>query len=399
MAEIKTENQNQLSAAIMMIGIVSSFTIADAQMLLSPALSQLADKFPDVSYSTMTYMSTLPSLLGIPMSIIAGWLIKNGVKYKTILLTSIALIIIGGFAPYFLNSFPTWIASRTLFGIGFGCGIPVSGSITMASFRGDALSRAQGLGSVVQNLTGVLLPFIAGMVCAINVDYVWFLHFLYLIPFILVMFFVREPEAPRQENENMDNKNNKTKVPGGVYFMSIAYGLIFMFIYPIILNMAGILLNENLGTASLSGTMTALFFAGGMVSGAIFPSIYKKTGANLIPLLCLGAGAGMLIAYLGHNVPMLIAGNIIVGICSLMIWPASLTRFGDFVPAGALAMAGSLFGFCINLFSFLASPYSSIVANILGSNPRVHLLVGAVGCVVVGVIYFIFKNNTGKTAE
>lgn len=389
----ETAYKNSSATFLAMIGVAASFTLANSQMAVTPALSLLAEKMPGVSYTAMTYLSTIPSLMGIPMSVLVGWLIKKGLKYKTTLLMAIAFIVIGGVVPYWLTNFTGWIIARLLFSVGFGCGIPISGSLTMLLFQGEDQSKAQGLGSIVQNLTGILLPLISGWICAVNVDYIWFVHFIFLIPFMLLFLFVPEP---RSESTASIKEKIKEKVPSAVYFMSIVYGLVFMFIYPIILNMAAILSSENLGNTSLTGTMTATFFLGGTAAGVLFAKVNDTLGSKLIPLACMGSGIGMCFAFFSHNIPMLLAANFIVGICTMIIWPASLNKFGKFVPVSAMTMASSLFGFCINLFSFLASPYSAIVVRILGTNPRVHFIVGGIGCLIVGLIYYLFRDKAGS---
>lgn len=379
------------------IGVLAIFLATQATFILTPALSLLSEKYPDISYSVLTYLSTIPNLIGIPMGIISGALIKKGMKYKQVIAIALILMIVGGALPYVITSFNGWLAARCLFGIGFGVVVPMSGTMVMRTFTGDKAAKVQGWGGVIQNLSGIVLQVVSGWVCMINVDYVWLLHFVFAIPLVLMLVLMPEPE--KEEVREDTGTKKKASLPASVWLMSAAYGLLFMCVYPLLLNMSAILSNEGIGDASLAGTINSIYTVGGMISGFVFPYLLKVLKKWLIPVLAVGTAVGIFLGYIGTSGPALMFAAFLTGFCAMMIWPASVVYFGNVVSADSMAMANGIFSAAINLFCFLATPFCTIVASIMGDNPRNPLIVGAVMVVVIAVGYFIGMARVKNTEK
>ena len=62
------------------LGVLTVFIAGQATFIINPALANLAEKFPDVSYSTVLLLSTVVTGLVFPFLIISG----NKVRYKTL---------------------------------------------------------------------------------------------------------------------------------------------------------------------------------------------------------------------------------------------------------------------------------------------------------------------------
>jgi len=373
------------------VGVLMIFTLTQATFVLTPALSLLSEKYPDLPYSTITYLSTIPNLIGIPMGIIAGALIKKGMKYKTLLVMSIILMVIGGALPYAIANFGGWLAARCLFGVGFGIVVPMSGTMVMRVFAGNQATSVQGYGSAIQNLMGIILQLVSGFVCTINVDLMWLVHLIFIIPMIIFIICTPEPEkeVPGNNASSTEAAKSKTPMPTAVFLMSAAYGLVFMFLYPYLLNMSAILSGEGIGGAGLAGTIASIYTVGGMIGGFLFPHMSKALKKWLIPVLCTVSAVAMFVGYTGHSSAQLIVGALLLGCSAMAIWPASVVYFGQIVPADNIAMANGIFSLCVNLFCFLASPFIALCASTMGVDPRNALLAGGMGLVAVTICYFI----------
>ncbi len=383
MSNEKTTNRGM--AAI--IGVLAIFTATQATFILNPALASLSTKYPDLPYSTLTYLTTIPNLVGIPMGVISGALIKKNMKYKHLLVIALALMIIGGALPYVITNFTGWLAARCLFGVGFGIVVPMSGTMVMRTFQGAQASQVQGWGTVIQNLSGIILQVVSGWICMLSVDYVWLVHFIFVIPLIALLVFAPEPAA--ETTDSVSDTGEKAKLPVSVYLMSMGYGLLFMCVYPLLLNMSGILANEGIGDAGLAGTISSLYTVGGMISGILFPYMLKALKKWLIPVLAVGTAIAIMIGYIGTTPAVLMFASLLTGVCAMMIWPASIVYFSGIVDGSGMALANGIFSGAINLFCFLASPFISTVAAVMGDNPRNALLAGAIGIAIIAVCYFI----------
>ena len=375
----------------LIIGVLSVFLLGEAQFVMNPALSALASKYPDIPFSSITYLATIPSLIAVPMGLISGFLIKKGMKYRTQIIAAAAIVVISGVIPYWITSFTGWIICRILFGIGFGVCVPMSGTLAQRSFQGEMAAKVQGWGATAQNLGGVVLQMLSGIVAARNVDYVWLVHLILVIPLVLVALTVPEPEqaAENVSNESESRSAERKPLPIKVWIVSIGYGLLFMFMYPFLTSISVILANEGIGTSTLAGTINSAYTVGGMIAGVAFIFIYKGLGKWCMPLMYLLIGVDLICVFLVKSPVLFIALAVIAGIIVFILWSGHITEFGATVSPENMAMASGIFVGLTNLFCFFSSPLVGVIERTINTNPRTPLMVGGIGCLILGAIYVI----------
>lgn len=380
------------------IGVMAVFATTQATLIMNPALQTLADKHPDIPYTSLTYLSTLPNLVGIFMGIIVGAMVRK-MGYRKVISTAMLLLAVGGTLPIVMSSYPLWIICRVIFGIGFGITVPMSSALVMSVFSSSGnAARVQGIGTVVQNLSGVILQIVSGIVAAINVDSIWLLHLVFLATMAVFLACTPEPEitqSPADDTETSDDSTagSRKKLPGEVYWMSAAYGLLFLFMYPFLLNISAIVEDAGIGSSQAAGNIASLYTVGGMVGGFVFAKLLSVMKKWLTPVLCAGTFVGVLMGYISSSYTTLMLASFIIGFCGMMVWPASVIHFGDFVPDDQIAAANGIFGVAINLCCFLAAPFTQLCMNVISPSPRTPLMVGAAGCAVIAVLYFIVNSK------
>jgi hypothetical protein len=67
------------------MAIMSIFFVLMGMGVLTPAIQNIAEAFPDIPFTKIMLISTLPSLFIIPASVISGALAGSKVKYKTLI--------------------------------------------------------------------------------------------------------------------------------------------------------------------------------------------------------------------------------------------------------------------------------------------------------------------------
>ncbi len=92
-------NLSKREKTTILIAIVSLYFVVCSTMTISPALQTLYNAFPDFDRTTVMYIYTLPSLVGIPVTILIGLIAGTKVRYRTILLSATALMVVMGTAP------------------------------------------------------------------------------------------------------------------------------------------------------------------------------------------------------------------------------------------------------------------------------------------------------------
>lgn len=376
------------SSSLLVIGVLSVFLLGEAQFIMNPALAALGGEFPEIPFSTISYLATIPSLIAVPMGVISGFLIKKGLGYRKQIILASAIVVIGGVIPYWVHNFSVWIACRILFGIGFGVCVPMSGTLAQRTFSGEQAARVQGWGATAQNLGGVVLQMLSGIVAARNVNTVWLVHLVLVIPLILVILTVPEPEDDASAGNGAETKEGGG-LPMMVYIKSVGFGTMFMFMYPFLTSISVILEHDGIGTAAVAGTINSAYTIGGMIAGVIFLTVFKALGKWCMPLMYLLMGAALLGAFIAGSTPMFIAVGVLMGIFVFILWSGHITEFGQTVSPSNMAMASGIFVGLTNLFCFFSSPLVGIVGNVLGDNPRMPLMVGGIGCLVIGAVYVV----------
>ena len=384
-----TEHLNKKST---IASIIAVFALVEATFILTPALALLAAKYPDMPYATITLLSTLPNLIGIPMAILGGALIKKKVGFRPLITFSIILVVIGGVIPYFVNTFGGWILARCLFGVGFGIVAPMGATMVGMFYHGEKGVRIQGVGSVIQNLAGVIMQLLSGWVCLINVDLVWVLHIIFLAP--LIVFLVGSPNkedmvAATAPSSNTEISSEKTRLPGRVWIISLVYGIGIMCVFGFLFDVASFMQNEGIGNSAMAGIVAALYTVGGILAGLAFPFFMKTLKRALIPVLFIITAAGMMLGYWGNSTLLLGIASFVIGFAFLMIWPANVVTFGEVVAPQDMGVANGILVGSINLFSFLASFFIQAVLAIMGANTRNPVVVGGIGLLIIGIIYIV----------
>ena len=125
------------SRSMVTFAVMSVFFVAMGIGTITPAIQSIADAFPDVAFSTLLLVSTLPSLLIIPATLFSGAMAGTKIGYRPLLLVALILFLAGGVAPAFLNNFTTILLSRAVFGIGIGMLSRIGNALVMGLFEGQ----------------------------------------------------------------------------------------------------------------------------------------------------------------------------------------------------------------------------------------------------------------------
>lgn len=378
------------------IGVLLPFMVAQVGFIMNPTLTEFAKLFPELSYSTVSYLATLPSLICIPCNLLAGKVAGKKIGYRPLCLVAIALVVIGGVLPWFFQNFIGWCICRCIMGAGMGLIMPLGGALVSRIFVGNRAVKMQGIGTIVLNSAGVSLQIASSLLIVYNVNYAWLLHGVYIVVFVLVWLFLPEPKLEREDRVRELDSN---KLPIKVWIYSISFGFVFMFAYAMILNISRIVIEERIGTAGVVGMITAMFTVGGMVAGLILNILYKKIGKWLFSvghiLIAFSLGFGLF----AQNIFSLMVVCFLIGIGVFTIWPASINEFGNICKPNQIAIASGIFVAALNVGAFLASAYCGTVEMFFGSNPRLPILIAVLGmtglaiCWIVGTIDIKKKNK------
>lgn len=384
-----TKNKSILAFAIM------SFTfLAMGMGTTSPALASIGKAFPDVDFSLILLVATIPALAMIPSSMIGGKLAGGIVRFKTIVLSGIILFIVGGTLPYFMNNFPLILVMRVVLGIGLGLMSPVAPALIMNLFEGKTRENLMGINGVVQNIGGIVFQMLGGILCAIHWRDTFLAHLLAVIPFLIVLFLLVEP--PKVEKASSE----KIKMPGGVYSWAIIFGVYTLLLYPMLTGMSSLVIDNNLGTAAGAGLALTMFTVGGMISGAVFGQLFRFAGRFTFVAGVLLNAVGYIFMVYGNSLTLLIIGATIVGVGFGIILPAVMMEIGLLVPPQVTPFAISLAIAFMSVGGFLSGFFFALLKGTFGITSMRFPFVFGIACFVLYSVVNILQNiNAPKAAK
>ncbi|HCX64765.1 MAG TPA: MFS transporter [Eubacteriaceae bacterium] len=367
--------------------IMAIFFVAMGVGTITPAIANIAAAFPEIPFTTVLLVSTLPSLLLIPSTLIAGSVAGTKIRYRTLALLGLALFSIGGIGPAFLNStFTTVLIFRGIFGISLGIIMPLGNAIILGLYEGQARANLIGIGGFVMNIGGIVLQFLGGFFSDISWEFTFYAHFPAIISFFLVLFFLKEPKVP--EAEIRERNVAKEKPPMSIWLISFIFGITMLLIYPMLVNMSSIMADvKEIGDASQAAITLAMYTVGGALAGAIFGSVYKYVPKRfIIPLALFGGAAGLAIIIYSNSFFTITLGVFIVGLFYMTSLPAVAMMIGMYSPPSANAMSMSILMAVMNAFAFVSTYWIGFITDMTGDPFIMPLVFAAVGFAIIGVL-------------
>ena len=373
------------------ISLMAVYFAANAIFITSPALNSWATQlYPDIPYSTVLFLSTVSSLLMIPGSLAAGAVLGKKVGFRTMAIISMGGIIIAGCLPFFIRNFTFVLVMRAIVGFCIGLGFPLQSTLALKLFNDEERPGVLGKATFVLACGSIFYMLVSGYVCDIDSAYAFLVHGILIIPLVLVILFLKEPE--REPLEEKVNGKSKEKLPMMAIFASAMFMVIFLAFYPVLLNMSAIIEYEGIGAAAITGIISSLFTIGNAIAGLVFAGLYKKTGKYIIPVGAALWIIGMAIFSLGHGLVPIIIGVVLSGLAVQLVWPGMVNSFSEYVPAGKQSMATAIFVSGMNVGCFCTTFFISWAAGITGSaNPRTPCQIGLIFVAVFAVLWSVVE--------
>lgn len=351
-------------------------------MGLSPSLASISAEMPEVPVSIVQTLTSFPSLVMIFVCLLANKLVFKFGK-KLILLVGAACISAVGLLGYLFNSsivlLYIWAA---LLGVGFGTVLPTTSGVLAENYEGKARSTLMGVQSVFTNIGAMYLTYVGGWAAAVHWHLNYLVYLYALIPVILGIIFLpndkpNQAAAAQEEGEKVSVRSlaKTTWVYGAIIFL-------FMILYGVhSANISFFVVEKELGSPALVGTIMAVCTIGGMVGGATFGFVNKIFKTYTFCAAFVLMAIGMFITIAADGIVAVMVGAVIVG-CSIS-WdiPQSMLSITNDNAVAAAAMACSV----AHIGGQIGTPYISLIES-FGGEPIVCLLISPIFLVIMGLI-------------
>ncbi len=290
---------------------------------ISPALGLIAQAFPDASPTMIKLILTAPSIIIIPFSFLSSYLTSK-IRKRTIVLIGVLIYLVGGIGPQFVSTIEAIIALRLFLGAGVGLVMPLSMSLINDYFSGKERTKMMGYNSAFSNFGGILTMLLAGWLATFGWRTPFNVYFLGLIIFILVFFFL-----PKGEIQEPLEHNKKSKIPLAVFGYALAMGGVMLAYYSIATNMALFLEQNNLGGATIAGTIVAFTTVGGMITSLLLVQLEIILKKYIITVMLLGMGIAFSILTFTNSIPLVIISVALIGFGQGSLFPVLVLKVLD----------------------------------------------------------------------
>lgn len=379
------------------IGIMSLFFLSMSLGSVAPAMNKMVEFYgaQGIAMTTVMYVTSLPQLISVVGSFIAGAVAGKALSFKTCGILGILLLLFGGVMPSLLSSFAALLLTRMVFGAGFGFLMVLGNPLVAAFYDGDIKARILSIGSFVTFGGAVVMQTLCGILADIDLKYAYLTHLVAVIPLIFVLLFLREPPAQQVETQQ---KKAREPLPGRVIFIAVMFGLATLFVMPLYINLAVFVGRVN-SLATVAAVVQILYSIGNMLGGLCFMVFYRCFKRFSMGISCIIMSIGMVIMLSATSLPQMCVAMIISGFGYGGLMPASLMITGLVTKPSQTAFATSIVFVGMNVLGFLATPFANLVGNITGDSLVSPVLTGTVVITIIGVFLLIvnpFPKNAKK---
>lgn len=394
--------------APLFIGILASFGDDAVNTAIMPMISSLAAAFPDIPYTMVIWVYTMPKIIIIPFALLSGYIAGRYIRFKTLALMGLGIISIAGIVPALLDDFWMILASRMVLAVGLGLQAPIGPALVMRWFRnGQQRSYALGLGNGMLNGFSMLTGMLVGFLCTMDWHWSFYAYGLMVPLFLVTLFLLKEPPSAEGEKNEVQpddrevrpasreealvaSVKRKSTVPLAAFALCAVFCLVDCFWMPASLNMSSIIVSNGWGDSATTGVVMSLISVAGLCAGFLFGWYYKLTKRFNLAVSFFLMAIALALIYFATGITMLGAGLFIGGAAFCLMICGVQNELGFICKPAQMAMATGLFMVFEHMGGFLVSGYMSLIMDVAGLSSFIAPVGVSMILFSIGGICFVF---------
>ncbi|KPU44406.1 sugar efflux transporter [Oxobacter pfennigii] len=386
---------NKKSQSITVLAIFSIGFIAMIIGTITPAIQAIGNAFPNVPFTTLMLVSTLPSLVSIPFSVLAGSIVGKAMKYRTLTMLALLILAVAGIAPYWLTDWTMVLIARAVFGIGMGLISPIPAGLIFNLVAPEKQANIMGLNGVVSNIGGMVLQFLGGVMATIGWNLSFLVHSFAFLSLVIVAIFLPEPEKRQIPADAVGEAPKSAGLPAVVWVWSAAYAIMTVMMYPSLTNISTVFQEMGLNPA-MAATALMLMTVGGMVMGAVFGKVFEAIAFKCIPSGFVLLVVSQFLMATGQNFMMFAVAEVLLGIGMGLAGTAIMMLIGSSVTPDKSPLAMSFLMACMSIGGFLSAfIYAGVMGTMGITSMRFQYWVGTAGFAVYAVVtFFVYMRKS-----
>lgn len=384
------------------VSLLALSTMLVSTFAVSPAIPQMIDHFAaqGISASQVENLITVTSL-AIMVALLANGLVVRFLSERSIIITGLILMAVGGAMPMFLPLFPLIIFARILLGLGIGLINARAINIIGLFFTGDERTQMMGFRGSAEVLGSAGLTLLVGWLIQFGWQPAFLVYLFALLILVLFLLFVPKEEFTAHiENKPTDNepkvKLSKEMWKMGIYLAFLAFFVINVNTF-LTIRIPQIVVDKGFGTAQQASFILSLMQIMGIVAGTLFSLLVRRLKGWLLAVSYLIFGLAVIGITFAGNLWILGLGGMVSGFFYSIILTIVFSSVTDRVPKALLNTVMTIVLMGCNI----GGATSAVLPNLLEAlNPTATGAFGvyAVACMVISLFLIVQRLGTKDKA-
>jgi ACDE family multidrug resistance protein len=381
--------------AIFSITLIAVMGVAS----LTPALPKISLAL-DLNKSQVALLISAFTFPGIFLSPIAG-VIADRIGRKAVLIPSLFIFALAGFAIFFTKNFHIIIILRVIQGIGAAPLGSINTTLVGDYFKGKDRPAAMGYNASVLSLSTAIYPLIGGALAGIAWFYPFVMPLLAIPVGMFVIFGIKEPEIEKNSDFKQYLKAISTSIMKkevlGIFILSI---LTFIILYGAFLTYIPFLVDQKFNLSppkigillSISSLTTAILATQVGKLTQKFGSLFLLTSAFLLYFI-----VSILIPNI-NNLHLFVIPILIFGSAQALNIPSLQTSLANLAPDNQRGAFMSINGMVLRIGQTLG-PLVVGIGYSVGEMKGVYYLSAIVALLGLLVLFTMINKNKIKSKE
>lgn len=367
--------------------ILCGLAMVIGSTLLAPAMQKIALEYPNASPTVLPLMITLPALT-LLVGLIVSSALTSKFPIKTLILSGIILILIGGVLPYFIHSLTVIIILRGVLGIGLGMIMPLQTAL-FAEYEEAQRSVLIGANVTANCVLGVIFFALAGKLAEINWRLIFLLYGCFVLIFILAIIYIPKRPPVAATASSAAAAASRRRLPASVFVYCFIIALVTLTTYVMTTIIANYLAYYNLGSASTVGLLSAMSTAIGAIGGMLVPLITKYLRNYASSILVLMCAIGFFCYTLTSSLGFIAVGMALTGFAQSVLNCILTFKLTQAVPLEQVSKVSSFYLATLFIGQFL-SPYWLMLHKSVLHLPSDAAAFGVYAIVIAVLAAFVF---------
>lgn len=362
---------------------------------LSPAavMAAMVQQFPDTNVALIQMIITIPSLISIPLGLVAARLAKTFYK-KALIVFGTCCYLVGGILPYFLHgSAEIILGCSCIIGVGMGIAMTAITALICEFFQGEERGGMLGLYAAFIAIGGTLASLLGGRLGA-STWYHAFLAYLILIPIIICeIIFLPKGHLDQDEAGTGEEVKQSKRMSKQVWLIALTGFVFYVCINAINNNAAMLVAERSIGGSVEASYITTCYTIAGLVTGVFTGKIVMKLQRKSIAAAYILGAAGLLIVFSGTSVPVICIGAFIAGVGFCIFASTANFHVSEMSTPSTLTFSVAFLSAIINLGQAFSPVIVNAVSSAAGAEVKTRFVTAAAGSIIIAVIAAFLINN------